>query len=167
MNINKIKLQCRSYLIARKKFLDFSNNCHLLSGNDNIIGSRIGEFIAWNFLNKQKRSPQINKKSNVKDFDIICKNNNAKVTVKLISAENKTGRTTRIGKNWDEFLLIILDKKYKVSKIGHITKKQFKKANKFGGVVEIPLASRSMFAEKGLFSKYGKIYSDNSIKTLV
>lgn len=166
MSIKVIKRNCRNYLSSRKKFLEFAKNCELLQGNDNIIGSRIGEFIAWEFLNNKKRKPIINTLSNVADYDIICKDNGAKVSVKLISPENKIGRTTRLGKNWDEFLLIVLDDNYKVFKIGHITKDEFKKAMKQKAISETPFTSRSMLGLNGLF-KFGKIYNGNTVRSLI
>jgi hypothetical protein len=148
-----IKQACNNYLNARMEFLKFANSLKakgLLNGNDNIIGSRIGEFIAWQLLDDQKRKPKINNLSNVKDFDIICDNGPQKVSVKLISPENKLGRTTRIGNIWDEFILILLDSNYKIESIGQITKKQFEQDKK---ISKNPYVSRRMLGKKGLFNR--------------
>jgi hypothetical protein len=59
-NIKIIRKTCNDYLNARTEFLKFVNSLksnQLLNGNNNIIGSRIGEFIAWQLLNDQKRNP--------------------------------------------------------------------------------------------------------------
>lgn len=152
-NNETIKNECRKYLNARKNFLKFTNSPEakgLLNGNDNIIGSRIGEFIAWQLLNNQKRNPKINNQSNIKDFDIICSVGPKRVSVKLIGPENKFGRTTRLGDNWDEFILIILNKKYKVEAIGQINREQFNIDKK---ISKNPYVSRSMLGEKGLFKR--------------
>lgn len=166
LSFNKEKKFCRAYLSARKKFLEFANKSELLQGNDNIIGSRIGEFIAWEFLDKRKRKPKMNERANVKDYDIICKDG-IKVSVKLISPENKTGRTTRLGTTWDEFLLIILDDNYRVYKIGQITRKEFAKAREGGRIGNTPYVSRSMVGEKGLFGVYGNIYQGRDVNWLI
>jgi len=159
-NIKIIRKTCNDYLNARMEFLKFANSLksnQLLNGNDNIIGSRIGEFIAWQLLNDQKRNPKINEQSNVKDFDIICGNGPKNVSVKLISPENKIGRTTRLGNTWDEFILILLDDDYKIKLIGQITKEQFEQDRKTS---RNPYVSRTMLNEKGLFNRVGaKIYN--------
>ncbi len=165
MDVNKERKVCRDYLVARKKFLKFANKSELLRGNDNIIGSRIGEFIAWEFLDKQKRKPKMNERANVEGHDMVCKDGK-KISVKLISPENKTGRTTRLGKNWDEFLLIILGDNYKVAKIGHITRSQFNKDKKIRSAN--PYTTRSMLGEKGLFVRSrGRVYKKEEVSWLI
>jgi len=160
-----IKQNCNKYLLARKKFLEFAESPQskgLLVGNDNIIGSRIGEFIAWQLLKEEGRKPEINPQNNTKDYDITC-GDGKKITVKLISVENKIGRTTRIGNEWDEFILILLNKKYKISSIGKITKKEFEVVIKNSkGRSKNPYVSRTMLNKNGLFRiAKAEIYEKN------
>ena len=53
---NRRKDICRDYLKARQNFLRIANEDEILKGNDNIIG-RIGEFIAFQFLEQMNRHP--------------------------------------------------------------------------------------------------------------
>ncbi|MFA5169164.1 MAG: hypothetical protein WC420_00250 [Candidatus Paceibacterota bacterium] len=149
------------------KFLKFANSSKakgLLSGNDNIIGSRIGEFIAWQLLNNQKRHPKINKQSNIKGFDIICSNGPQRISVKLIGPENKIGRINRLGNDWDEFILIILNENYKIEAIGQINKKQFNLDKK---ISKNPYVSRNMLGRNGLFNRSGKVCLREGLERLL
>jgi len=169
MNLKIIKQNCNDYLRARKKFLEFAKSAQaqgLLNGNDNIIGSRIGEFIAWELLNDQKRNPKINTVNNTRDFDLMADLDKTKVTVKLISSENRAGRINRLGNDWNEFILILLDEKYKIKLIGQISKKEFETARKLNPRrCKNPIVSRTMLNENGLF-KFGKIHKENLEKYL-
>ena len=108
----------------------------------------------------------MNKQSNVADYDLVCKDG-SKISVKLISPENKSGRITRLGTDWDEFILIILDNKYKVSRLGQINKSQFRKILKDKSRSQTPYVSRAMLKDRRLFDKYGKIFQGNDVKNLI
>ena len=58
-----------------------------------------------------------------KGFDLIADDVH-QISVKIITAENKFGRTTRIKEPWSELIFIKLNSEYKVDIIGHITKDQ-------------------------------------------
>ncbi len=170
MDLKIIKQNCNDYLRARKKFLEFAKSAQaqgLLNGNDNIIGSRIGEFIAWELLDEKGRTPKINPENNTADYDIICDCGETKITVKLISAENKNGRTTRLGEDWNEFILIILNKEYKIDSVGKITKENFLEFIKNRNRSKTPYASRTMLGKRGLFRlAKTEIYEKNLEKYL-
>lgn len=102
---SKLKKVCKNYLKARREFLDISNQQNELFGNDNIVG-RIGEFIAIQFLRNYSRVPIKNLNKTQKGYDLLC--NNKKISVKTITCENLTKRTTRIKDPWDELVLIEL-----------------------------------------------------------
>jgi len=151
----------RSYLTGRKYFLTVAQRyAEDLKGNDNIIG-RIGEYIAINYLRRKKMTPKKVRSKSQQGYDIICKGNK-KVSVKIITKENILGRTTRLTEPWDDFVLIEFDKNYKVKQIGHLTKKEFKKALKdHPGWSKKPYVKTTMLGKKGLIGKYGELTVDN------
>lgn len=161
---NKLKKLSREYLLARKKFRDATDKDPLLSGNDNIVG-RIGEFIAHQFLQHKLKRKKIIKNPNPvqKGYDIIA--DGQKVSVKTITGENASGRTTPIKQPWDELLLIELGKDSRLLRIGYLTSKDFKTwpAYRIGWC---PVASRSMFNKKGLIFVNGKIFEGANVKGL-
>ena len=69
MNNSKRKEICRNYLKARSEFLELANTDEILKGNDNIIG-RIGEFIAFQFLEEKGRNPQTVLRLNNPGYDM-------------------------------------------------------------------------------------------------
>jgi hypothetical protein len=158
----KLKKLARDYLVARKKFRDVADNIPELAGNDNIIG-RIGEFIAMQFLeHRLDRKPIRNKNMVQSGYDI--KANGKKVSVKIITFENKKGRTTPIKNPWDELIVIELGENSKVSQIGYISKDKFRKALKEKFFINPnPVASRSMLKKDRLFDIYGKIFTSKDI----
>lgn len=158
----KRKEICREYLEARQTFLEIANEDDILKGNDNIIG-RIGEFIAFQFLEQTNRNPIMNGNTVQKGFDIIC-DNVIEVSVKMITHENKAGQTTKISEPWGELLIIILNADNKVEKIGHLTKEQFKRAlinnSRWS---ETPYARKTMLNANGLIGIYGKVYESSEL----
>lgn len=156
MNSIRRKL-CLNYLNARKAFLDLANEDEVLQGNDNIIG-RIGEAIAHSFLEQNNRKPIIVKNQSNPGYDIICKSDNAKISVKLITSENKTGSTSKIRHEWNELIGIELDEDLKVKRLGIITRENFRKELKRRCRVSDPNFSRAMLKENGIFDIAGKLY---------
>jgi hypothetical protein len=151
-----------NYLNARHIFISESSKFEELKGNDNLIG-RIGELIALEFLHRQGRSATKNINLVEKGYDILTSDNQM-ISVKLITAENKKGRTTRIKKPWTEIILITLNSNYKVDRIGHITENDFNKAinEKFINDIE-PYADRRLLMDNGLFEMYGNVEKGNDV----
>jgi hypothetical protein len=161
VEFESLKQQIRSYLNVRNKLIQFFKNFDFLNGNDNIIG-RIGEFIVYQYLLERKRRP-IQAKLNQKGFDFLC-DEKIRVSVKTITHENKSGRTTKINENWDELILIHLNEKFKVEQIGVITKREFNKALKENQIRSAtPTASITMLNKNGLIGTYGKILDSKII----
>lgn len=159
MDKHNIRLQiCRDYLYARKLFLEFANNDDVLKGNDNIIG-RIGEFIAYRFLELQNRNPVMNQNPTEKAYDMICEND-VLISVKMITNENKKGQTSKTKDGWGELIIILLDENHKVDKIGHLTKAQFEIAlntsSKWNNPT--PYCRKSLLNIDGLIGVYGTIF---------
>ena len=70
----------------------------------------------------EKCSSKVNK-----GYDLECDGN--KISVKLITAENRKGKTTQLKQPWTELILITLNKTYEVDRLGHIRPRiAFKKA---------------------------------------
>jgi hypothetical protein len=158
MNIKRKQL-CLNYLKARQEFLNVANEDEVLHGNDNIIG-RIGEAIAHSFLEQMGRRPKVVKHQSNPGYDIICDSDNATISVKMITSENKTGSTSKIRHEWDELIGIELDKDLKVKRLGFITRENFKKEQKNRGRVSEPNFSRAMLKEKGVFNVAGRLYNE-------
>jgi len=164
MNFIKSKEICNSYLTARKMFLEYANNLHELNGNDNIIG-RIGEFIVFQILLEEGREPELNKSRIEKGYDLICDYDtlkgikDTKVSVKVITSENKAGRTTKIKEPWHELFIIILNGDNKIEKIGRLKRSQFDYSQLFSK--SEPVASKSMFKSGGIMEKFGEILNAN------
>jgi hypothetical protein len=129
-----------------------------MGGNDNLIG-RIGEFMALQHLEQRGRAPKKiggGRRSANPGFDLV--EGGARIQVKVISHENKRGRSTRLKGRWSELLLIELGPDYRQSRIGHLRAKDYAKARRkdkrFSGT---PLVRRSMLGNKGLIGRYGKV----------
>jgi hypothetical protein len=171
-HIKELQKAAKAYLQARKIFLDIANNTKELDGNDNIMG-RIGEFIAYQFLEKAGRKPLKNINKTQKGYDIECdEEKKTQVSVKLISSENKTERTTRLKEPWDELILIELGES-EVVRIGHLIKEQFNRAllenpkhseKQYPKFSEEPYIKKTMLNSKGLIGKYGVVYSSEKVK---
>jgi len=149
----------KKYLEKRKQFLEIANRTPYLSGNDNIIG-RIGEFIAYQYLEDTNRNPQKPNSKTNQGFDFFCDNNTKRIQVKTITHESKFKQNSRLKEPWDEFILIFISENLKVKKMGHITKQQLQKAinNKFEKYKSFtPQVTNYMLGEKGLFARHGRI----------
>ena len=165
IDFNRLRKLSKDYLIARNNFLKVANATELLNGNDNIMG-RIGEFIALQFLEYHGRNPRKNICTSNKGFDIEC-GDGSLVSVKMITSENKTKRTSRIKEPWSELIVIKLNNLFEVDHLGILTKDQFKKAlneNKNWG--KRPYCKLSMLNPNGLIGKYGVIYNKESLRDM-
>lgn len=162
-NIQELQILAKNYLSARREFLSTIREDHPeLGGNDNIVG-RIGEFVALQFLRRSNREVTKCKNATNKGFDIEC-SNGRQISVKTITAESKTGRTTKLKQPWHELIMVYIGDNYEIEKIGHIHIEDFKIAISQKIVPEDPVANRRFFIENGLFSKFGKIYSGEQVK---
>ena len=160
---NELKVLAKNYFLARQSFLSAISHDHPeLGGNDNIVG-RIGEFIALQFLEANGRHVKKCEKSNNKGFDIIC-DKGIQISVKTITAESKTGRSTQLKQPWQELILIYIGKNYEVETIGHIHIGDYDNARSQGFVKENQVADKKLLEKDKLFSKFGQIYSGDSVK---
>lgn len=152
-----------SYLKARKAFLTKSKDFESLKGNDNLMG-RIGELVALQFFKKEK-GVDLEKafKKNEKEYDLCSNDKKTRVSVKLMSCENKSGQTTKITGNWTDFIFVHLVD-YKVSEIGHVEKKDFDRAVKDGKINKNPYTRRTMLNKDHLLGKYGKVLSGKKVE---
>ncbi len=146
----------KRYLQARREFLLEANKIPELSGNDNFVG-RIGELIALRYLQKQNRSViKVTNKIN-KGFDLTCTEGSS-ISVKLITAENKSGRTTKLKQPWTELILISLNPHYSVDRIGQITYDNFQIAQNDGFITQQAFADKRYLKDGPLFDKYGSLH---------
>jgi len=162
-SIHELQVLAKKYLLARQEFLLAINKDHPeLGGNDNIVG-RIGEFVALQFLTNDNRKVEKCKSATNKGFDIVC-STGRQISVKTITAESKTGRSTKLKQPWQELIMIYIGKNYEVESIGHIHIEDFNVAINQKFIVENPVADKKFLAEDGLFSRFGKLYSGEIVK---
>lgn len=162
-NRNELKCLAKRYLSARQEFLSAIREDHPeLGGNDNIVG-RIGEFIALQFLNDNNRDVTKCKSATNKGYDLVC-SEDRQISVKTITAESKTGRSTQLKQPWQELIMIYIGKSYEVEIIGHIHIEDYNIALSQQFVRENQVADKKLLLEGGLFSKFGKLYFGESVK---
>lgn len=162
-NYEELKQIAINYLESRKKFLKEASKFEELHGNDNIIG-RIGELIALKYLYNQGRVLSKSKNLVEKGFDLLS-TNNEKISVKIITAENKKGQTTKLKMPWTEIIVISLTENYKVDRIGHITEKEFERGiNENFVKSKEPYTNRKMLSDNNLFHKYGRLLKNDEVK---
>lgn len=156
MSDSDIQKAIEKYLQARKLILELGETYpDRIGGNDNIIG-RIGEFIALRFLEAEGQRPTKVDGGSNRGYDLI--EGTTKTQVKVITTENQNGRTVRLKKPWNQFVLIELGEHYKPVRIGLISESQHEVA-----LSENPKWSRNpfvkltMMGDKGLIGKYGKV----------
>ncbi|TLP79232.1 hypothetical protein [Maribacter sp. ACAM166] len=160
---DKRKEICLNYLKARKEFLDFGNSDEVLHGNDNIVG-RIGEAIAHSFLEHKYRQPKVLINQTNAGYDILCAKGDPRISVKMITSENKTGSTSQIKHDWDELIGIELGEHQKVIKLGVISRANFEGEQKKRGRRLDPNFSRTMLKPNGVFAAAGKVYENEELK---
>ncbi|MBZ4042668.1 hypothetical protein [Flavobacterium hibisci] len=162
-NRSELKLLAKKYLSARREFLSAIREDHPeLGGNDNIVG-RIGEFVALQFLENSNRRVQKCKSATNKGFDIVC-SNGRQISVKTITAESKTGRSTKLKQPWQELIIIYIGKNYEVETIGHIHVEDYDIAISKKAAKEDQVTDKRLLLEGGLFSEYGKLYTGELVK---
>lgn len=151
------------YLQARKLILEIGEmHPDRIGGNDNIIG-RIGEFIALRFLEAKGQRPIKVSGSSNPGYDMI--EGSTKTQVKVITNENKKGRSVRLKQPWNQFLLIELGEHYKPERIGLISEVQHKIALSDNPTWSPnPIVKLTMLGEKGLVGRYGKVYLKDEIR---
>lgn len=160
---NQRKQLCLNYLKARQAFIEVANKDEVLHGNDNIIG-RIGEAIAHSFLEQMGRHPKVVKHQSNPGYDIVCEHDGTRISVKLITAENKSGTTSKINHKWDELIGIELGDNLKVKNFGLITKDAFVEEQKRKNQSLEPRFSRNMFKENGIFALAGTLFPIEQIE---
>lgn len=151
---DRLKELAKDYLKARHIFLSASKELPDLHGNDNIIG-RIGELIALQYFRLQNIEVKKTKSLTQKGFDLETIQG-ARISVKIITAENNKGRTTTIKEPWTELIVIELNSNYEVDKLGHMTKQSFDQALKKGFIkTKQVYADRKLLVNNGFFERYG------------
>jgi hypothetical protein len=145
------------YLNARKRLLEVAErHPELLKGNDNIVGTRIGEYIAMTWLRQRGRSPVKVDTPSQEGFDLL--DGDTKVSVKLLTEENTTDRTTRLTDPWDELLVIDFSTRALRCRVGHLLRSRFDKAlTDHPAWSRHPYVKRSMLGGKGLIGIYGDV----------
>jgi len=145
------------YLDARRRLLEVADRYpELLAGNDNIVGTRIGEYIAMCWLRRQGRHPSKVDSPTEEGYDLT--EGKTHISVKMLTQENTRGRTTRLTEPWDELLVIDLDTKVLRYRVGWLLKPAFKRARvEHPSWSEQPYVKLSMLGKKGLIGIYGKV----------
>ena len=145
------------YLNARRRLLIVAErHPELLRGNDNIIGTRIGEYIAMTWLRQKGRNPVKVDTLTEKGYDLL--DGKTRVSVKTLTQENTRGRITRLTDPWDELLIIDFDTKALRYRVGRLLRTDFDRA-----CIENPTWSRqpyvksTMLGKKGLVGRYGRM----------
>jgi hypothetical protein len=162
MSDSEIQEGIEKYLHARKNILELGrSHPERIGGNDNIIG-RIGEFIALRFLESLGQKPEKILHSSNPGYDLV--ENNIQTQVKVITSENEKGKTVRLKKPWNQFVLIELGEHYKPERIGVLTEAQHQTAlSENEGWSQTPVTKLSMLGPKGLIGRYGTIYEKNEV----
>lgn len=161
MDFDKMKNLAVDYLKARETFIKGSKDFRELDGNDNIIG-RIGEYIAIKYLNNCGRVVSKCPNKVNKGFDLKCGENET-ISVKLITSENKSGRTTSLKQPWTELIIITMCPAYKVDRLGHILYKDFLQVQSKYFKKE-PFAQRKLLLDDGLFAQHGKLLKGKDVE---
>jgi hypothetical protein len=145
------------YLSARRRLLEVAErHPELLGGNDNIVGTRIGEYIAMCWLKRQGRNPVKVESPTEKGYDLL--DGDTRISVKMLTQENIRGRTTRLTDPWDELLVIDFDTKALRYRVGRLLRIDFDRA-----CIENPTWSRqpyvklTMLGKKGLIGVFGHV----------
>ncbi len=145
------------YLSARKRLLEVAGrHPELLRGNDNIVGTRIGEYIAMCWLKRQGRNPLKADVPTEKGYDLVV--GETRISVKMLTQENTRGRTTRLTDPWDELLVIDFDTKALRYRVGWLLRTDFDRARLENPTwSEHPYVKSTMLGNKGLVGRYGKM----------
>lgn len=162
MSDSDIKKAIKQYWQARKNLLEIGKRYpERIGGNDNIIG-RIGEFIALRFLESIGQHPEKEWHSSNPGYDLH--EGSILTQVKVITDENSNGKSMRLKKPWNQFVLIQLNEEHDAEKIGLLTEEEHKQAMRENtGWSDSPVVKLSMLGVKGLIGRYGKVYTKNEI----
>jgi len=136
-----------------------------IGGNDKIIG-RIGEFIGLRFLEALGQEPVMMTGSSNPGFDLI--EGDRRTQIKVITHENKRGRSVRLTPGWTQFVLMELGEHYTPERIGLLTSTQQEKAlaDNFAKTAT-PVVSLTMLGPKVLISRYGRVYNQGELSALM
>lgn len=110
------------------------------------------------------RRPKVVKQQANPGCVIICEHDNSRISVKMITSENKYGRTSKINPNWDELIGVELGDNLKVKNFGLITKEAFIEEQKRKNQSLEPSFSRAMFKENGIFVLAGTLFPIEQIE---
>lgn len=145
------------YLNARRRLLIVAErHPELLRGNDNIVGTRIGEYIAMTWLRQKGRNPVKVDTPTEKGYDLL--DGKTRVSVKTLTQENTRGRITRLTDPWDELLVIGFDTKALRYRVGHLHRADFDRAlAKHPKWSRRPYVKLTMLGKKGLIGVYGNV----------
>ena len=119
----------KKYITGRKEFFYLRDNVYTecLRENDNIIGI-IGEYYVILYLESIGKKPKKAGYRSQKGYDLLCFKQ--KIFVKVILTENQRQRASRLTGEWDELILILLDKNYRIFRVGTMTKEQHNQTRK-------------------------------------
>lgn len=146
----EISAAIREYLAARRKLFDVAEkHPDEMRGNDNVIG-RIGEYLALQFLRSKQRLPTKTLNLSQKGFDL--EEGRIRISVKLLTTENRRGRGARLTESWDELILILLNTSDLSGTIGFITRQSFIDA----GYCPTAQVTSRMLQDGALFDSYGE-----------
>lgn len=157
MSDTKIIAAIQRYLRARHEVIELGRQYPArIDGNDNIIG-RIGEFIALRYLEKLGQRPsKTDLASNNAGCDLV--ENRVKTQVKVITEENKQGRSMRLRETWTQFVLVELGANYQCTRIGILTASEHRRARRENTSWSAePIVSIGMLAKNGLIGRYGTV----------
>ena len=144
------------YLSVRLRFFEVAAKYpNYLAGNDNVIG-RIGEYLGMIYLESQGRKVQKVSSPTEKGHDL--KEGSVRISVKILTSENVLGRGLRLTEPWDELVLIELDTKSLIYRVGTLQKIEFELAiSENSGWSRNPYVKKTMLGAKGLIGRYGRI----------
>ncbi|NJO34811.1 MAG: hypothetical protein HC869_18525 [Rhodospirillales bacterium] len=132
----------------------------LLAGNDNKVGIA-GEFWAkWHYCRLGAQIIEVMPPSN-EGYDFVCRRGSRRVriSVKVISAENKRGRQLRLKSRgtWDEICLVLLNTDLTPSRIGVAGRNDFLKAQKARKNLSVdPIVTKFWLGPKGWLTQHGQ-----------
>lgn len=156
----------RPYAKAWKAFRDEQDRQpKLLTGNDNKVGIA-GEYWAMRYyqqrLGRMLKDRPKSRSNEGYDFRYAAGRRPVKVSVKSLSSENKYRKTVQMKKSelWGELVLVSLDDNLRPTRIGRITRAQFRQAvngTKTRAISETPVMSERCMNAKGWMNIYGKV----------
>ena len=115
----------------------------------------------WHLMHSAERGPNdpswlAYRLVHFKGYDFKDLKNHVRTQVKVITSENKKGRSVRLVEPWDQLVLLLLDQTYCISKIGILSKKAFIEARrKHPNLSPSPFVKISMLGKKGLIGRFG------------